>query len=39
MNKIDDDMKKYIEFVPFDKAVREIEKLFDENKNIVIVRK
>jgi NAD(P)-dependent dehydrogenase (short-subunit alcohol dehydrogenase family) len=39
MNKIDDDMKKYIEFVPFDKTVKEIEKLFDKNKDVVIVRK
>ena len=39
MNKIDDDMKKYIEFVPFDKACKEIEKLFDENKDVVVVRK
>ena len=39
MNKIDDDMKKYIEFVPFDKACDEIEKLFDENKDIVVIRK
>lgn len=39
MNKIDDDIKKFIEFVPFDKACNEIEKLFDENKDLVIIRK
>lgn len=39
MNKIDDDIKKLIEFVPFDKACSEIEKLFDENKDLVIIRK
>jgi short-subunit dehydrogenase len=40
MNNIDEDMKKYIEFVPFGKAVKEIEKLFDKQiDDIVIVRK
>ena len=40
MNKIDEDIKKYIEFVPFGKACKEIEKLFDKQiEDIVIVRK
>ena len=39
MNNLDEDIKQHIEFVPFDKACNEIEKLFEENKDIVIVRK
>ena len=39
MNKLDEDIKKYINFVPFDEACSEIEKLFKENKDIVIIRK
>ena len=40
MNNIPDDVKQYIEFVPFDKACEEIVKLFDKQvDDIVIVRK
>jgi hypothetical protein len=40
MNDIPDDVKQYIEFVPFDKACSEIVKLFDKQVyDIVIVRK
>jgi short-subunit dehydrogenase len=40
MNDIPDDVKQYIEFVPFDKACSEIVKLFDKQvDDIVIVRK
>ena len=40
MNDITDDIKQYIEFVPFDKACESIEKLFDKQEDdIVIVRK
>jgi NAD(P)-dependent dehydrogenase (short-subunit alcohol dehydrogenase family) len=40
MNKeLTDDIKKYIEFVPFDKAVKEIVSLFDKQQDMKIVRK
>lgn len=32
MNNLDDDIKKYIKFVSFDKAISEIEKLIETNK-------